>query len=56
MTVETKHKKPGTAICTCTPGNCEKQGEARCAANLADDARQHQEAEHQYNKDMSKST
>ena len=56
MTLEPKHQQPGTAICTCTPGRCRRQPEAVCAANLADDARQDQEAEREYNRGMGKST
>lgn len=35
-------------LCSCTPAHCQRQQEATCAADLADIARQNQEAERHY--------
>lgn len=40
--------QPVPHICSCTPSHCQRQQHATCAADLADQARQNQQAERAY--------
>lgn len=42
-------------LCSCTPARCQRQENATCAAELADIARQNQEAEREHRRMASRS-